>query len=275
MKSNPTVSDYGEHIGLDKDDHLSDASLGLSYVNEFIDTTSNEIEIKSTVLRIIEQLDLGKGKNGKTSLEDLTLIHLKGALTNVIYKVEIVGCTSLLLRIFGDKKESAVDRIYEMETLHRLKLASINGPQVLGIFKNGRVEAFFEGFKSCEREEVRDLEISKVIAMRFKKLHSKVILRGKETEPICWTTIDKWLHIFETTGEKWIENDKNIKQMFLCNNWAYFKEHIFKYKEWILGFETGKELKFCHNDLQQGNIIHLSQRERNEEASFLKKHNDD
>lgn len=192
---------------------------------------------------------------------------IKGALTNVIYKLSIVNndiCTNYLVRIFGSKMDSLVDREDELNNIQRVP-KEVGSVKILLPFRNGRVEKFLDGFKSLSQREMVNESFCKVIAKNFSILHfhSPQIDKcdiDRFKDGFAWTKIDQWISIIESQSTKdLLQKSKgyNLEYLLLCKDWMGFKNIIMKYKEWLLSdySSTNNPMVFCHNDTQQGNIL--------------------
>ncbi|CCD26990.1 bifunctional choline kinase/ethanolamine kinase EKI1 NDAI_0J00980 [Naumovozyma dairenensis CBS 421] len=245
----------------------------IPFVNETIDIATTS-DLREHILHLIHRLQIPNWYGTIASTEQFQIYKLKGALTNVIYRLEsplllsddVTTIPSLLLRIYGDQDDSSVDREYELKSLQKLHDVGMRGPIILGIFNNGRIESFFDGFHSLEREEIRDMSISRSIAMALKELHVKIQLDGESVrgQPDCWLKINKWIHTIGRQLEQFSMGNDVVEKLLLCPKWEFFNTSIHKYREWLQKQESKYEggslpllhLKFCHNDLQQGNILH-------------------
>ncbi|CCK68182.1 bifunctional choline kinase/ethanolamine kinase EKI1 KNAG_0A05150 [Huiozyma naganishii CBS 8797] len=199
--------------------------------------------------------------------QNYEIVKLKGALTNVIYKLSIRDSsgtsTSYLVRIFGAKLESLVDRVEEFNNITRVPPV-VGYVNVLYVFDNGRVEYFLEGFKSVSAKQMVQQNVYRVLAQKFKALHCLVSITDKEIahhrDGMCWYKLGQWIEIIENiNGGEWIDSrdHQNVTEILLCRDWATFKKTVLNYKNWLLeeDAESFQQMKFCHNDAQQGNIL--------------------
>lgn len=195
------------------------------------------------------------------------ITKIKGALTNVIYKLSIFDdgiCTNYLVRIFGSKMNSLVDRDDELKNIQKVP-EEVGSVKILLPFRNGRVEKFLDGFKSLSQREMVSEPFFKVIAHKFSILHFQSPKPDKSDidrfkDGFAWTKIDQWISIIESPlTNDWLQrnNGYNLKSFVLSKDWSRFKKIITKYKEWVLSdySNTNNSMVFCHNDTQQGNIL--------------------
>lgn len=195
------------------------------------------------------------------------ITKIKGALTNVIYKLSIYldgGCQNYLVRIYGSKMTSLVNREDELKNI-KIVPKEVGFVKILLPFNNGRVESFLDGFKSLSQSEMVNVRYAKVIAKNFAILHFKSVpLEGEDINiydhGFVWEKIQNWISIIESPmGQDWLIKNKrsNVHNVLLSKDWNTFKHIITKYKNWLLNDYTGSShsLLFCHNDTQQGNIL--------------------
>lgn len=221
---------------------------------------------------------------------DIEVKRLSGALTNAVYVVtppqSLPSSTSavslngndtpvktprrpakLLLRIYGPQVEHLIDREKELDILRRLARKRI-GPRLLGTFRNGRFEQFFEA-STLTAKDLRVPETSKKIAKRMRELHDGIELLPHEREegPFVWQNWDKWLERCEevvTFLDQRVKSGKRLaddfegswqQHGFVCGvEWALFKRTLQRYRSWLeekYGGSQGlrERLVFAHNDV--------------------------
>ncbi|TVY33456.1 putative choline kinase, partial [Lachnellula occidentalis] len=138
---------------------------------------------------------------------EIEVERLSGALTNAVYVVsppqELTSSDpkshsgkhppKLLLRIYGPQVEHLIDRENELGILRRLARKKI-GPRLLGTFRNGRFEEFFNA-QTLKAEDLRVEDTMKQIAKRMRELHEGVDLLEREREegPFVLRNWDKWV----------------------------------------------------------------------------------
>lgn len=161
------------------------------------------LEFKNEIIRTIHTLRLKGWRRVPLGAGDtITVERICGALTNAVYSVTPPSDlpkeegkkrpARLLLRIYGPQVEHLIDRDLELGVLQRLARKKI-GPRMLGTFKNGRFEQFFNA-SPLTPEELRDPDVSKQIAKRTRELHAGIELLPNEHDegPAVWKNIDKW-----------------------------------------------------------------------------------
>ncbi|PKY09190.1 putative choline kinase [Aspergillus campestris IBT 28561] len=250
---------------------------------------------KSEILRITQTLRLRGWRKLPADLAgDIEVVRLSGALTNAVYvvnppqnipppKAEDGSYTlvpakrpaKLLLRIYGPQVDHLIDREKELQILRRLGRKNI-GPKVLGTFKNGRFEEYFEA-RTLTPPDLRDPATMVQIAKRMRELHEGVELLEDEREggPMVFKNWDKWVDRCEQVIN-WL--DKEIRSRhneaksasepwrrrgFVCGvPWTTFRKAVDNYRQWLVtscggGTEIEQNLVFAHNDTQYGNLLRL------------------
>jgi choline kinase len=241
---------------------------------------------KSEILRLAHTLRL-KGwrriplENG----DDIDVERLSGALTNAVYVVSPPkdlpppNITSsgvavrrrpqkLLLRIYGPQVEHLIDRENELNILRRLARKKI-GPRLLGTFRNGRFEEFFDS-TTLTWADLRVPETSKQIAKRMRELHDGIELLEQERQdgPFVWRNWDKWVERCEIVikylddqiisgkaGPAQSKSEAWKARGLICGvEWPVFRGVVEKYRQFLTEHYGGvskikEQLVFAHNDV--------------------------
>nr|GMC52517.1 probable choline kinase 3 [Ipomoea batatas] len=214
-----------------------------------------------------DELDLD-AMNGK---------HLSGAMTNAVYQIswpakEEKVTRRVLVRVYGEGVEHFFDRDDEIRTFEFLSKNG-HGPKLLDKVAEGRIEEFIEarvlssfdfltssldssnqvhnytpksklngGVQTLSADDLRDREVSALIAKKLREFHSIDMPGTKET--VLWGRLRNWLE-----KAKSLCSTEHIEELRLGD----FDEEI-SLLEKELTSET-QEIGFCHNDLQYGNIM--------------------
>lgn len=224
---------------------------------------------------------------------DIDVERLSGALTNAVYVVSpprnlpdpgpshpenshralTRKPLKLLLRVYGPQVEHLIDRDAELNILRRLGRKQI-GPRLLGTFKNGRFEEFFNA-RTLTAEDLRVPETSKQIAKRMRELHDGIELLEAERDagPAVFVNWHKWVDRCEkvitwldrqvTNSESSETKSRYAKRGLVCGvEWPIFRKAVEKATEHIYRECGGKSkirqnLVFAHNDAQYGNLMRL------------------
>ena len=181
--------------------------------------------------------------------------------------------------------EQLIDRENELSILRRLARKKI-GPRLLGTFKNGRFEQYFDA-QTLTAKDLRVPETSKHIAKRMRELHDGIELLEEERDagPFVWRNWDKWA---ERAGEVVTYLDRQVADngassrhsrsrsrsrsgvdawkadVFLCGvEWPVFLRAVETYRKWLNDHYGGpasirEELVFAHNDVSTKSPAYLS-----------------
>ncbi|KAJ1790869.1 hypothetical protein LPJ59_005088, partial [Coemansia sp. RSA 2399] len=214
--------------------------------------------------------------------------RLSGGMTNCLYAIAINPATTVpaekqqdettrmprkyLLRIYGAGADEFVSRDKELYWLKQLASRRF-GPQVYGVFGNGRLEEFLESTALTEGD-IRNASTSKQIAQRLCEIHTQVghhrpfggsSERQNSTEiathlsgkPDLWANIDAWMELIHN---KWTEIRRkcngNVECTEILDNWHRVEQGISKLKTCIEK-DVHSPIVFSHNDLQYCNILRL------------------
>lgn len=244
------------------------------------------IQFKNEIVRLAHTLRLkGWRRVPLDRGHEIEVERLSGALTNAVYVVtppaDLPPSASstnvstksqksppkLLLRIYGPQVEHLIDREAELSILRRLARKKI-GPRMLGTFRNGRFEEFFNA-QPLTAQDLRIPDTSKKIAKRMRELHDGVELLSEEREegPFVWRNWDKWVdrcekiityldkQILEGDSSKSIRGESWRDRGLVCGvEWPVFRGAIEKYRQWLEKYYGGSEklsrrLVFAHNDV--------------------------
>ena len=137
----------------------------------------------------------------------LVVAPVLGGLTNKLFKVTFHE-RSVLLRVYG---APSIDRCAETKRFIALAQAGL-GPACYGSFENGRLEHFFEGFRTLSPQDLCDATRSRKIAEQLAFSHRAISVHksvatpcteytgggvGEGTdgglEPSLWPQLGTWL----------------------------------------------------------------------------------
>ncbi|KAL6866807.1 choline kinase [Trichoderma novae-zelandiae] len=269
---------------------------GASISTEDVSTLAVKVEkereawtiFKNEILRIAHTLRLkGWRRIPLGSGESLSVERLSGALTNAVYVVtppadmaQLDGKkppAKVLLRVYGPQVEHLIDRENELQVLQRLARKKI-GPRLLGTFKNGRFEQFFNA-QTLTPMDLREPETSRQIAKRMRELHDgiDVLLHERDNGPGVWRNWDQWLDnvgritsFLDRELEKTPEDARKNSLVhawrangYVCGvPWEQFKAMVDKYRAHLANCYKDRRsirdrLVFAHNDTQYGNILRI------------------
>ncbi|KAI9471531.1 kinase-like domain-containing protein [Coemansia mojavensis] len=164
-----------------------------------------------------------------------------------------------LLRVYGTGVDEFLSREKELYWLSQLTSLGF-GPQLYGIFGNGRLEEYLES-TTLRRDDIRQPSVSKHIARRMSELHALVSYYrpyGRDGEkPELWGNVDSWLRLIRL--RKWSSVlsacSANPQCMEILNSWPDLLALIDKLRELV--DKANSPIVFAHADLQYGNILRL------------------
>ncbi|KAL4712178.1 hypothetical protein ACJJTC_011039 [Scirpophaga incertulas] len=162
----------------------------------------------------------------------------------------------VLLRIYGQVHgERAMDAIVTESVVFTLLSERRLGPKLHGVFSGGRIEEYIPA-RALLTKELAEPALSMKIAEKMAAIHSMDVPLSKEPNWL-WKTMAKWLKTVRDDRLSGNINGKNdeeyrvIKQLKTVD----FEKEI----EWLKKFiaTVDSPVVFCHNDLQEGNILLL------------------
>ncbi|GAB2276275.1 hypothetical protein Dimus_011006 [Dionaea muscipula] len=207
--------------------------------------SSRENRIPEEARRILESI--------ANRLEDvvdpkaLQVMQLKGAMTNEVYQIKWAtktagGHTSqkVIVRIYGEGVDVFFNREDEIRTFEFMSKHG-QGPRLLGRFSNGRVEEFIRA-RTLSASDLRDPEISALIAIKLKEFHDLGMLGPKDV--MLWHRLRNWLTVSKRSSPP--EEARSFRLDELEVEISELEQKL-SCDQQIVGF--------CHNDLQYGNIM--------------------
>ncbi|XP_041745378.1 choline/ethanolamine kinase-like [Coregonus clupeaformis] len=191
---------------------------------------------------------------------DFQISVVSGGLSNLLYMCSLpdhahtIGDEPrrVLLRVYGAILQG-VDSLVLESVMFAILAERALGPQLYGIFPEGRLERYLPSNR-LRTEQLFVPELSAEIASKMARFHRMVMPFNKEP---------KWL--FGTIG-RYMDQVMNLK---------FAREaHIKKYNK-LIKYDLPAELEslrvllaatpspvvFCHNDVQEGNILMLEDRD--------------
>ncbi|KAM9481848.1 choline/ethanolamine kinase isoform 2-T2 [Clarias gariepinus] len=195
------------------------------------------------------------------SLGEFEISIVSGGLSNMLYKCNLpdhvtpegVEPSCVLLRIYGAILQG-VDSLVSESVMFAILAERKLGPTLYGIFPEGRLEEYIPSKRLCT-EHLQLPDISAEVAVKLARFHRMIMPFNKEP---------KWLF---STMERYMEQISNI---------TFVREaHVKKFKK-LMKYDLQGELAnlralleatpspvvFCHNDVQEGNILMLEGREQ-------------
>ncbi|CAG8543327.1 4304_t:CDS:2 [Acaulospora colombiana] len=195
------------------------------------------------------------GWDDVTDESHIDIERVSGAFTNSVFFVtKKPRCTKtkpqkVILRIYGNGIDQLVEREKELVWLRMLSTVKI-GPQLLGTFKNGRIEEYYES-TTLTKDDIRMAPISRHIASRMFQFHNivKIFPPRDDANPEVWVNIDRWYPL----ACKIFRSSENKEALDLLN---LLRDEIPRLK--VMLSKIDSPIVFAHNDTQYGNILRLA-----------------
>ncbi|XP_014474051.1 PREDICTED: choline/ethanolamine kinase isoform X2 [Dinoponera quadriceps] len=215
-------------------------------------------EMRETAARICRDYLYGVWKH--ITAQNIILKRVSGGLSNWLYNVELPEGTTpvrgeprqVLLRLYGQVHgERALEGLITESVIFTLLSERKLGPKLHGVFPGGRIEEYIPA-RPLLTKELADPTLSLMIAEKLGQIHMMQIPISKEPTWL-WDTMNKWLNsatdILENTEDmdvRYSDNVSAIKCIDLEHEIKWFKSLVLQHKQPVV---------FCHNDMQEGNIL--------------------
>jgi len=181
----------------------------------------------------------------------LKLQPILGGITNKLFKATLADddCP-ILIRVYGDG--GLIDRVTEIKSFLALAEAGL-GPGSYGTFANGRLEHFFEGFRTLSPSDLCNKERSLKIASQLAQSHAAIPLHPPPGQsrvvPSLWGQLSEWMQGAQQAAfaEKTLE-----ATTYATIDLVRIQDHIEELKSKV---KSTFEIVFCHNDLLAANIL--------------------
>ncbi|KAM6094815.1 choline/ethanolamine kinase [Chlamydotis macqueenii] len=192
--------------------------------------------------------------------EEFGIAPVSGGLSNLLFKCALpervlsVGDEprQVLLRVYGAILQG-VDSLVLESVMFAILAERALGPRLYGVFPQGRLEQYVPS-RRLRTEDLRDPDISAEIAAKMSRFHGMVMPFNKEP---AWLfgTMERYLK--EIAELSFAEEEQREKFLRLR---AYgLPEEMRSLRELLEA--TPSPVVFCHNDVQEGNILLLAGRE--------------
>lgn len=188
----------------------------------------------------------------------MVLKKVSGGLSNLLYycalppDVETIKNepSRVLLRVYGQVNgERALETLITESVIFTLLSESQKGPRLFGVFPGGRLEEYIPA-RPLKTRELADPNLSRLIAEKMVHIHQMDVPINKQPRWF-WDTVERWL----STIEENLSNDHEqlygaikdkLKRLRLREELAWLRELLLSVESPVV---------FCHNDLQEGNIL--------------------
>ncbi|GAB4861088.1 casein kinase (serine/threonine/tyrosine protein kinase) [Ancistrocladus abbreviatus] len=177
--------------------------------------------------------------------DEIQVIHLSGAMTNEVLRViwpthKVDLQRQVLVRIYGQGVEIFFNRDEEIRTFECISEHG-QGPRLLGLFSDGRVEEFIHA-RTLSAHDLRDPKISALIAAKMREFH-KLDMPGPKAV-FLWNRMRNWLKKAKSLSSSMVAKEFRLDDL---------EDEIWMLEKALS--QGGREIGFCHNDLQYGNIM--------------------
>ncbi|XP_054724032.1 choline/ethanolamine kinase-like isoform X2 [Uloborus diversus] len=191
------------------------------------------------------------------SSNDMVFRSISGGMSNLLYycslpetHTPLVGePRQVLMRMYGQIHEGAEAKVTESVIFMMLSERKL-GPKLYGIFPGGRLEEYIPA-RALICDELKDPELSATIARKLAKVHTLNVPINKEPTWL-FEKMENWVKFAKNDVRiECIKDDVRVLASQLLSQdfegeFSWLKSVLTKVKSPVL---------FCHNDLQEGNIL--------------------
>ncbi|XP_074083262.1 choline/ethanolamine kinase isoform X2 [Macrotis lagotis] len=197
------------------------------------------------------------GAWGRVQPDRVRVTPISGGLSNLLFRCSLpkdVGPVGdepreVLLRLYGAILQG-VDSLVQESVMFAILAERCLGPRLYGVFPEGRLEQYIPSRPLLTRE-LRDPRISSAIATKMAQFHQMEMPFNKEPHWL-FGTMDRYMQQIRD-----LTPPSSTKENLLH---TYHLEEEMGTLRKILDL-TPSPVVFCHNDLQEGNILLLSDQE--------------
>lgn len=155
----------------------------------------------------------------------------------------------MLLRIYGQSHgEDALETMITESVVFALLSERNFGPKLHGIFPGGRIEQYIPA-RALKTEELGIRGISWKVAEKMADIHTLNIPMSKEPDWI-WNCMQRWQRQLPAVLAQLLKRSPDIKRCL--GDFDFVSET--KWLRTVIG-QGNYPVVFCHNDLQEGNIL--------------------
>ncbi|XP_064297302.1 choline/ethanolamine kinase isoform X2 [Phalacrocorax carbo] len=189
--------------------------------------------------------------------EEFSIEPVSGGLSNLLFKCALpehilsVGDEprQVLLRVYGAILQG-VDSLVLESVMFAILAERALGPRLYGVFPQGRLEQYIPS-RRLRTQDLQDPAISKEIAVKMSRFHGMVMPFNKEPKWLFGTMEWYLTQIMELTfpEEGQLKKFNHLKTYNLQEEMKSLRELL---------ESTPSPVVFCHNDVQEGNILLLA-----------------
>ncbi|XP_029471332.1 choline/ethanolamine kinase [Rhinatrema bivittatum] len=192
-------------------------------------------------------------------LADFHISVISGGLSNLLYKCSLPNHIlsagdeprQVLLRVYGAILQG-VDSLVLESVMFAILAERALGPRLYGVFPQGRLEEYIPS-RRLQTHELQDPETSSEIAVKMARFHKMVMPFNKEPKWL-FDTIDSYMErilVLNFTCDSHIKKFNKLKTYNLKTEIKSLR-HLLEH--------TASPVVFCHNDVQEGNVLLLDNR---------------
>lgn len=187
--------------------------------------------------------------------EELSVCPVSGGLSNLLFRCSLPNHVpsmggeprEVLLRLYGAILQGVDSLVLESVMFAILAERSL-GPQLYGVFPEGRLEQYLPS-RPLKTQELRDPVLSGAIATKMARFHGMEMPFTKEPRWL-FGTMERYLKQIQDLPST------SLPQMNLVEMYSLKDE--MNHLRTLLD-ATPSPVVFCHNDIQEGNILLLSE----------------
>lgn len=247
-------------------------------------SSSDELAVRTTALTHLDAdireraqklcSEYLRGAWKKISSQELDIRKVSGGLSNLLYYCALPGSqqpihgepTRVLLRIYGQLHgEKALEGLVTESVIFTMLSENQRGPRLLGVFPGGRIEEYIPA-RPLQTSELSDPVLSRLVAEKLAQIHLMDVPINKEPRWL-WDTMNRWLgNVQDFMSEQHSDPVAKARAKQLMN--YSLKLELDWLKEFLTSIRS--PVLFCHNDLQEGNILlRLDSQESNQSQPEL------
>lgn len=194
--------------------------------------------------------------------QDMVLKQVSGGLSNFLYYCALPPAlkpkhgepSRVLVRFYGQiHGEGALEALLTESVIFTLLSERKLGPKLHGVFPGGRLEEFIPA-RPLKTKELSDPEISRIIGEKMAQIHSLDVPISKEPTWL-WDTMGRWMDNTRMilSSAKILPGQEEAPAARILR----LMPNLDGESEWLRAYLTQlrSPVVFCHNDLQEGNIL--------------------
>ncbi|XP_017775246.1 PREDICTED: choline/ethanolamine kinase isoform X2 [Nicrophorus vespilloides] len=217
---------------------------------------SDHKAMKELTSRICRDYLHGAWKN--VTAENVGFKHISGGLSNLLYHISLPDHLvkssmphgepkEVLIRVYGQTHggERALEALITESVIFTLLSERGLGPKLHGIFPGGRIEQYMHA-RPLKTRELANEKYSTQIAEKMALIHSMEVPLHKDPSWL-WETMERWLKSSQSQLKTNVpEIAKSLLDVDLQEEYRWLKKRM---------EDENCPVRFCHNDMQEGNIL--------------------